>query len=281
MVPYTTRVKTPTGRILYRDEHFVALDKPSGLASVRERWTDDESAFVLVHRMLREADPEARKPRVVHRLDKETSGVILFATSLEAARSLSRQFREREVEKTYQGIVQGTPPDEEGEVTLELDEDRSRPGRVRVVRHGGKSSLTLWRRREAFAGYALLDLRPRTGRTHQLRVSLEYLGYPLLGDPEYGGREGLFLSELKRRYKAKRGLEERPIIGRVALHAASIDLVHPITGERVTITAEPPKDFLLALKYLRKYRPLRRPAPSPTEAPPPEPLPPEVPPGSV
>jgi RluA family pseudouridine synthase len=273
MDAYTTRVKTTPGRILYRDAHFVALDKPAGLASVRERWTDDESAFVLVWRMIREADPEARKPRVVHRIDKETSGVLLFAVSLEAARSLSRQFREREVEKTYLGIVQGTPPEEEGEIEVMLDDDRSRAGFVSVVRRGGKPAVTLWRRREAFAGYALLELNPRTGRTHQIRASLRHLGYPLLGDPDYGGREALRLSEIKPRYKTKEALPERPVLGRVALHAASVALHHPITGERVTITSDPPKDFLLALKYLRKYRPLRRPLPDAAGPP--------APPGSV
>ncbi len=91
---------------------------------------------------------------------------------------------------------------------------------------------------------------------HQIRVSLAHEGYPLLVDPAYAGGRALFLSELKRGYKRKKGQEERPLIDRVSLHAASIAFRHPITGDRVEITTPPPKDFTLALKYLRRYRPL-------------------------
>ncbi len=250
-------MKPPPPAILYRDDHFVALDKPAGLASVRERWTDDASAFVVVQDLMRAVDPAARKPRVVHRIDKETSGVLLFAVSLAAARSLSRQFREREVEKVYLGIVQGTPPDEQGVIEVAIDDDPRRPGYVTVVGKKGKPAVTEWRRAETFAGYALLELRPRTGRTHQIRVSLRHAGFPLLGDPAYGGREGLFLSELKPGYKAKEERAERPLIGRVALHAHAVRLHHPITGETVEIRSAPPKDFELALRNLRKHRALR------------------------
>jgi 23S rRNA pseudouridine955/2504/2580 synthase/23S rRNA pseudouridine1911/1915/1917 synthase len=250
-------MKAETPIILHRDEHFLALDKTAGLASVRERWTDDDSALVVVWDLLRAKDPDARKPRVVHRLDKETSGVLLFATSLEAARSLSRQFREREVEKTYLALVRGTPPEERGRIELLLREDPHHPGRSVVGRKHGKEAITTWERTETFAGYALLTVRPRTGRMHQIRVSLAHEGYPLLVDPAYAGGQALFLSELKRDYKKKKGQEEHPVIDRVSLHAAAIALDHPISGQRIEIEAPPPKDFRLALKYLRKYRPLK------------------------
>ncbi len=250
-------MKAPKPNILHRDEHFLALDKPAGLASVRERWTDNESALVVVWDLLRAEDPDARKPRVVHRLDKETSGVILFATSLVAARSLSRQFREREVDKTYLALVRGTPPEEGGTIELLLREDPYHPGRSVVARKRGKPAVTEWTRTEPFAGYALLTMRPKTGRMHQIRISLATLGYPLLVDPAYAGGRELNLSDLKRTYKHKKGREERPLIKRVSLHAAAIAFKHPITGERVEIETPPPKDFSLALKYLRKFRPLK------------------------
>jgi RluA family pseudouridine synthase len=250
-------MKAPKSNILHRDEHFLALDKPAGLASVRERWTDNDSALVVVWDILRAEDPEARKPRVVHRLDKETSGVILFATSLDAARSLSRQFREREVSKTYLAIVRGTPPEESGTIDLLLGDDPYHPGRAVVARKRGKQAITEWTRTEPFAGYALLTLSPKTGRMHQIRVSLAHQGYPLLVDPSYAGGRELKLSELKRNYKAKEEREERPLIKRVSLHAAAIALDHPITGERIEIRTPPPKDFSLTLKYLRMYRPLK------------------------
>jgi RluA family pseudouridine synthase len=241
--------------ILYRDEHLLAIDKPAGMPSVRERWSDADSALVVVWDLLRADDPDAPKPRVVHRLDKETSGVLLFATSLPASRALSRQFRDREVEKTYTAIVLGTPPEEEGRIEVLIEEDPKRPGRV-TIGHRGKESVTDWRRAEAFHGYSRLEVRPRTGRTHQIRVSLMHLGYPLLVDPKYGGRPAFLLSEIKRGYKHKKGRPELPLCARVSLHAERIELDHPVTGERVEVSAETPKDLLLSLKYLRRYRPL-------------------------
>jgi RluA family pseudouridine synthase len=246
----------PEPPLLYRDPHFLAIDKPAGLPSVRERWTDDESAFVKVWDLLKAEDAEARKPRVVHRLDKETSGVLLFATSLEAARALSRQFRDREVEKRYLAIVLGTPPEDDGTIEVRIDEVPKKPGRMRVVAKKGRETVTDWTVLERFRGYALLEVRPKTGRTHQIRVCLQHLGYPLLVDPAYGGGEGFFLSQVKRKYKAKKDRPELPLIGRVSLHAAGIALPHPVTGEPVRIEAEPPKDFELALKYLRRFREL-------------------------
>jgi RluA family pseudouridine synthase len=243
--------------ILYRDPHFLAIDKPAGVASVRERWTDDDSALVRVWETLRRDDPDAEKPRVVHRLDKETTGVLLFAVSREAARSLSRQFRERGVEKSYLALVRGTPPRDSGRIEVLLAADPQRPGHSRVVPRRGKPSITEWRRVEAFSGFSLLEVRPRTGRMHQIRVSLAHHGYPLLVDPAYRGGESLLLSSLKPGYKRKKDREERPLISRVSLHAARIRLAHPVTGEGVEVEAPLPRDFELSLKYLRKFRPIR------------------------
>jgi 23S rRNA pseudouridine955/2504/2580 synthase/23S rRNA pseudouridine1911/1915/1917 synthase len=184
--------------------------------------------------------------------------VLLFATSLEAARSLSRQFRDREVQKTYLAIVAGTPPEDGGRIEVRVDEDRGRAGRMRVVPKKGKDAITDWRVLERYRGYALLKVEPRTGRTHQIRVSLLHVGYPLLVDSLYGGQSEFRLSTLKRRYKQKRDRPEIPLIARVSLHAAAIALSHPITGEPVEVRAPAPKDFELTLKNLRRYRELRR-----------------------
>jgi RluA family pseudouridine synthase len=250
-------MKRPTLPILHRDPHFLAIDKPAGLPSVRERWTDEESALVKAWNLLREDGEEHEKPRVVHRLDKGTTGVLLFATSLEAARSLSRQFKDREIEKTYYALVLGTPPEGSGTIEVRIDDRRREPGPVEIVRKRGRPAITEWRVEEAFRGYSLLEVRPRTGRTHQIRVSLRHLGYPLLVDPLYGGREALYLSELKPGYKRKKDQEERPLLSRVSLHAARIAFTHPVSGEPVAVEAGMPKDLLLALKYLRKYREIR------------------------
>lgn len=242
--------------VLHRDDHFLAIDKPAGVPSVRERWTDADSALVLVWDLLRSEDPEARKPRVVHRIDKGTSGILLFATTLQAARSLSRQFRDREVEKTYLTLVLGTPPDPSGTIEVSLSEHPQRPGRVQVVERKGKPAVTDWRVLERFRGYALLEVRPRTGRMHQIRASLAHIGYPLLVDPAYRGGESLLLSRLKPGYKQKKHRPEIPLIGRLSLHAFRVAFRHPFASTRVEIEAPPPKDFELALKYLRRFRSL-------------------------
>lgn len=250
--------RLPEPKLLYRDDDFLAIDKPAGLPSVRERWTDDDSAFVKVWDILKASDPEARKPRVVHRLDKETSGVLLFATSLTAARALSRQFRERVVEKVYLALVLGTPPEDGGRIEVRVEDDPSRPGRMRIVAKRGRETVTDWTVVERFRGYALLEVRPKTGRTHQIRVCLEHLGYPLLVDSAYGGRASFLLSSVKRGYKAKKDRPELPLLGRVSLHARRLALPHPIAETPIEIEAEVPKDFELACKYLRRFRALER-----------------------
>jgi 23S rRNA-/tRNA-specific pseudouridylate synthase len=244
---------------------MLAFDKPSGLLVAPDRWDKKrENLMGLVHAQL------GREVANVHRLDADTSGVLLCAKTKESLDFLSGQFQGKTVEKVYHALVIVLPPDETMKVVapvraddgslpdvftvdLALDKDELNPGRMRIFKkRGGKPSVTEFRTLERFGRYALVECRPLTGRTHQLRVHLAAAGAPILNDRFYGvpGTE-LRLSDLKRGYKGRD--EEKPLLARLALHASTLVVKHPGTREPVTIRSELPRDFALALKYLRKF----------------------------
>ena len=232
--------------ILFEDEHLVALDKPSGLLIAPDRWSKEAvNLMQLVHERL------SRDIFNAHRLDRDTSGVVLCAKTKAALDHVCLQFERGEVEKEYLALVHGAPPAASGEIDALIGDDPQRPGKVKIDRRG-KAALTRYETEQAFRGYSLLRLRPHTGRTHQLRVHLQHLGCPIVADPWYGNGKPLLLSDLKRRYKAGAG-EERPLLARLALHAHRLTVTHPATGARITIEAPPPDDFQLALKQLTKW----------------------------
>jgi RluA family pseudouridine synthase len=241
--------------VLYEDAAVIAFDKPSGLAVAPDRWRKDMPYLMrLVHERL---SPDCGN---AHRLDRETSGAVLCAKTPEALRFLSRAFQQRQVEKVYLALTRSAPTDDRGTISAPLAHDRRRPGRMVVWTEGRapsrpvKDALTEWEVAERFAsGWALLRLHPRTGRTHQLRVHLAHIGCPVAGDALYGDARGLFLSKIKRGYRRKPEAE-RPLLGRLALHALSLGFLHPTSGEWTVVTAPEPKDFALALKYLRRGR---------------------------
>lgn len=255
----------PLPPILFEDPTMLAFDKPSGLLVAPDRWDKKrENLMSSVHAEL------GQDVANVHRLDADTSGVLLCAKTKPALDFLSGQFQGKTVEKIYHALVIVLPPEEAMKVVtpvraddgglpeaftmdLALDKDEENPGRMRVFkRRGGKPSLTEFRTLERFGRYAWVECRPHTGRTHQLRVHLAAAGAPILNDRFYGvpGME-LRLSELKRDYKG-RG-EEKPLLSRLALHASTLVVKHPETREPVTIHAELPHEMAVALKYLRKF----------------------------
>jgi RluA family pseudouridine synthase len=242
--------------ILHRDEHVIAIDKPPGVATARERWDPDRhTALDLAAARLEREEGTPVKLRLVHRIDKDTSGVLLLAASATAGRSLSRQFRRREVSKVYLALIAGAPREPEGVIEARLDRDPRRPGTMTVVKRRGKTATTRYETEERFRGFALMRAMPETGRTHQIRVHLAHAGMPLAIDPLYGGeREDILLSELKPRYKPSRHREEPPLIARLTLHASRVTFAHPGSGEPTTIEAPLPKDFALVLRNLRKFQ---------------------------
>ena len=251
--------------VLHEEEDWMAVDKPAGIAVEPERW--ERSRATIAGALLRVARERsgaserlALRLRPVHRLDKETSGVLVVAKDLEAERFLRTAFEERALRKVYLALVEGEHPLAAGaweEIDLPIGADPRKSGRMVVDERQGKQALTRITVEQRFRGYTLLRCEPRTGRTHQIRVHLAAVGFPLAVDRLYGRRDALCLSQLKPRYKPKRGRPERPLIGRLTLHCAEIGVPRPREPEAppAAVRAPLPRDFVQVLKQLSKVRP--------------------------
>lgn len=193
---------------------------------------------------------------VVHRLDKDTSGLLVFARNAEAHRRLNGAFGTGAVQKRYRAIVKGSPNWEETACELPLHVDGDRSHRTIIDGHHGKESRTAFAVLDRYRGAggfaaALVEARPETGRTHQIRVHLASLGHACLCDPLYGDGEPLYLSKVKGKWKGDEW-SDRPLLSRTALHAFSLEFAHPMTGEPLHFEAPEPKDFRAARIQLEK-----------------------------
>ncbi|HEY6951272.1 MAG TPA: RluA family pseudouridine synthase, partial [Bacteroidota bacterium] len=233
-------------RVIFEDDHLVVLDKPAGLLVLPDRY---DPALANLYDLLK---TKYGQIYVVHRIDKGTSGLILFAKTETAHASLNRQFEERATEKEYVAICVGESSKESGKIDLPLSESPGKRFRMRVDRDKGKESVTNYKVLEQFREYTFLAAKPETGRTHQIRVHLSAINLPILGDAVYGGGDCFLLSRVKPGYRVKG--EEKPLLDRTALHASRIIFEHPGTQEKVTLEAELPKDMKIVLNYLRKFR---------------------------
>lgn len=239
-------LKSKGVEIVFEDQELLVLNKPANLLVIPDRY---DKSLPNVAGILRN---ELGTIFVVHRIDKETSGLIVFAKTAEAHADLNAQFEKREVSKTYLAIVVGELSQKDGSIDLPLSEDSE--GRImRVDMKKGKEAKTEYTVLEQFRGYALLGVKPQTGRMHQIRVHLRELGTPILADGLYGNGAGFFLSHVKAGYKS--GEEEKPLLARTALHAARLTFKHPRTLQPMSCEADLPKDMKAVLKYLRKFRP--------------------------
>ncbi|MEJ5287095.1 MAG: Ribosomal large subunit pseudouridine synthase D [Candidatus Kapaibacterium sp.] len=233
-------------QILYQDNDIIVVDKASGVLSIPDRF--DKNIPNL--RMLLEE--KFGRIWVVHRLDKETSGIMVFARNAESHKDLNTQFEELNVEKIYHAFVSGWIAEDEFDIDIPLLTDPSNKGRT-IPSARGKEALTKVRVLERFSIATLIECNLVTGRHHQIRVHCATVGNPLLVDDIYGKNEAFFLSHIKRRYNLKKGEEEKPIIDRLTLHAYSLKFRHPKTQEIVEFIAQYPKDFSALLNVLRKY----------------------------
>jgi RluA family pseudouridine synthase len=244
--------------VLFEDEHLLALDKPSGLLTSPDRYDPQRPNLMkLLHAGIERGAAWAKERGLsylmnAHRLDFETSGVILLAKNKPALVALANLFGTEKPAKTYVALVHGTPVNPVFEVDAKLAPHPVKIGLIRVDEKNGKKAMTRFELLEKFRDYSLITCRPETGRTHQIRVHLRQAGLPIVGDELYGGMP-LLLSRLKTGYRLKHNKEERPLMGRVALHAEQLSLPHPVTGETVNITAAWPKDLTVAVRYLRRY----------------------------
>ncbi|MCB0533929.1 MAG: RluA family pseudouridine synthase [Lewinellaceae bacterium] len=233
--------------LLHEDEHVLVVVKPADLLTIPDRFGNPDSLQAQLER-------KYGKIYIVHRLDRETSGVICFARTEAAHRNLSMQFEQHKVGKHYLALVDGVMHQETGEIDKPIGPHPVIAGKMAVSKQG-KPSFTQYQVLELFKQFTLVEATLKTGRTHQIRVHFQSIGYPLAVDSLYGRREGFLLSEIKgRNYRSgKFSEEERPLMTRTSLHATRLVFEHPETGERLEFSAELPKDFNAVLNQLRKW----------------------------
>lgn len=233
-------------QILRLDDHIIVLDKPAGLPVLPDGW--DNAAPYLV-KML---EAEYGRVWIVHRLDKVTSGVMVFARTADAHRALNIQFEKHEVKKVYHALVEGNPKWTEHTARHPLRANVGHKHRTVVDNRAGKPSETHFRVLKRFGGFCLVEAAPETGRTHQVRVHAAALGHPLVGDAMYGssivGRDGIPPIRVVYSIDDAQDKHPAPQISRPALHARALTFSHPVSGETLTFRAEYPEDFASALK---------------------------------
>jgi len=219
-LPHQTpeKVEVP---IIYEDDHVLVLNKPTGMLTHAKGELLDE--FTLADFVLpRMTEPETtNRPGIVHRLDRDTSGVIIAAKDAHTKHLLQKQFQDRKAKKTYYALVWGTPKLAEALIDLPISRNPKLPSTFRIDPKG-KSATTQYKVLESSSRMSLLELRPTTGRTHQLRVHMEYIGTPIVGDKLYS--------------------DKKSPIGRLCLHAHELEITIP-TANRQTFTADIPKEF--------------------------------------
>jgi 23S rRNA pseudouridine1911/1915/1917 synthase len=221
--------------IIYEDDALLVVNKPAGMVVHPAL---GHPSGTLVNALLAYCPQVAdvggvERAGIVHRLDKDTSGLILIARDETTRAALQRQFKRRQVAKTYLALVEGHVHPREGVIEAPVGRDKRQRKRMAVVRRG-REARTMYRAIEYLADHTLLEVRPHTGRTHQVRVHLAWMGYPVVGDVVYGRRR------------------QRVLRGRHFLHAAGLRFTHPATGEEVEFEAPLPPELAAVLKRLRR-----------------------------
>lgn len=227
--------------VLYEDEHILVVNKPAGLVvhPAAGHWSGTLVHGLLFYcRDLSGISGEER-PGIVHRLDQDTSGVMVVAKNDLAHQGLVRQFAGRSVRKTYLALVLGVPKDTRGKIDKPIGRHPVNRKKMAVNTASGRAATSEWQLLEIFGcKFSMLEVTPHTGRTHQIRVHLSSLGFPILGDPLYGKR-GKFADAIE--------------VPRLCLHAQTLSLSHPATGERMVFTAPRPEDMQTVIDRLRRW----------------------------
>jgi 23S rRNA pseudouridine1911/1915/1917 synthase len=232
--------------LIFENDDFIALNKPSGLLSIPDR----EGKEVSLKNLLEE---KYGKIFTAHRLDRDTSGLIVFAKNEATHKHLSLQFEGRLTKKIYAGLVLGSPAETKGSIDLPLAENMVQRG-VMIVNRRGKESLTDYEVIDNFGIYSWMQFQIHTGRTHQIRVHMKELGHPIVCDAVYGDGKPILISALKKKYNlSKNELEERPILGRLALHAFHLSF-KDINGKTIELEAPLHKDIRATLQQLEKRK---------------------------
>ena len=238
--------------IIYQDDDIIVINKPSGASVTKDRSGHAQLTDILTGQL---GTAVCAQLRLVHRLDKDTSGVMLLAKNVEAQTKFTTYFEKREVKKTYLAIVTGFVPSQQGTIDAPLTRDPKNPALMCIAKKKGKAAITDWQLLADFGLVALLAVHPLTGRTHQIRVHLPGIALPLAIDPLYGSSRPLFLSDFKSEYRLGKDQIEKPLIERLTLHAYQL-VIPTLTEIRPDcFVAGLDKKFAACLKMLTKYNP--------------------------
>jgi 23S rRNA pseudouridine955/2504/2580 synthase/23S rRNA pseudouridine1911/1915/1917 synthase len=232
--------------LIFSNDDLLAVNKPSGWLSIPDR---HDPALPSIRKWL---EGKGEQIFIVHRIDKDTSGLLLLARNEKAHKYYNSLFQNRSLEKHYFGLVTGAFIEEEGVYDQPIEEHPVIPGKMRVGRKG-KAAITHYRVLERFRGYSWVAFQIETGRTHQIRVHLQNAGHALVCDPIYGSADPVLLSSFKKKFNlSKKEEEERPLMSRLALHASRVALTD-LQGNPLTVEAPLAKDLDATLKQLRKW----------------------------
>lgn len=242
--------------IAYEDEDLIVINKPADMVVHPAAGNHDGT---LVNALLAHCGAAlsgiggVKRPGIVHRLDKETSGLMVVAKNDAAHHGLSEQLSTRTLTRVYQAIVWGVPSPAQGRIETLIGRHKTNRKKMAVLEGGGKDAITDYRVLESFGLLAaLVECRLKTGRTHQIRVHMSHIGFPLAGDPLYGkGSPAKFLRQMKAPENVAEALISFP---RQALHAAQLEFIHPISENRISLRAEMPPDMQMLLQALRRTR---------------------------
>ena len=232
---------------IFENDDFIAINKDPGMLTIPDRHDDTQLSLYKI------LNQKYVKIFIVHRLDRDTSGLILFAKNETTHKYLSQLFEQRNIEKKYLGIVRGSMPEKKGSINEPIGEHPSKKGVMTITRKG-KPSLTNYVVLEDYGIYSLVQFEIQSGRTHQIRLHTKSLGHPIICDEVYGDGKLILLSSFKKKYKLSlHDLEERPIISRLALHSHSLHF-KDIHQKEFSIEAPLPKDMKALLQQLKKNR---------------------------
>ncbi len=236
--------------IVYEDDNLLVVDKAAGIPVIPERVN---TAAVALNRQLQNRYGKGGEQAiwVVHRIDRDTSGLVLFARNPQAHRAYSGLFQEKTIQKRYLAISRGHAPDAAGEIDAPIR--ISQKGRAVIDAHRGKPSLTRFYLQRQYRQYTAVWAEPETGRQHQIRIHLKSIGLPLAVDPLYGSAGPIDLSMIKRGYRYKKDEAPRPLISRLSLHCARLNFTDPLSGEERSFNADIPGDMRALIKSLDRW----------------------------
>jgi len=238
-----------TIEFLYEDDNMIVVNKPAHLPVIPDRFdTYNYNLRDIVKKHLRKENSSADL-YVVHRIDIDTTGLVLLAKNELYHKKLNELFKNRNIAKTYLALVCGHLPEKQGQINKPI----LKTTRKMIIHEKGKSSQTAYEVLEEFEHYSLVQLKPLTGRTHQLRVHLKSVGCPLMVDALYGKNEAFFLHQIKNNFRYKDQQVPKPLSARLTLHAHKLSFSDPLEKTRYDFEAPIPKDFMAVLKSLRKY----------------------------